>query len=687
MKRVWSCMLALGIWLVGGWWVATQMLTLWSRIPESAMDRYAVDIAMPEIPTQLKKDELKALCTPEAEFPACLEATKVQLHQTDPATLQALQTSYANTVLRQHESASAILSLNPLDRALTDLRWYAHRNQNDALKQFKELGISITSESVDASPEANELLIRIQTDLTGRLAAHASRSGAALKRFSTPSLAEDEKWLAIRELGLLATGLRLERSFDSFPSQTRLSVDRQSLSSQLEWLRIGAEHGGEGAALRVLGKGLGAILVSGLLAIIVCVICGFGPVPVAIACVLLAISFLTLTDLALTGSVAFHNLPLRQFAVWELPLSHGWGVPLYLPLTGLAAGVAGVRVFQLPAMQLVWRPVDSLAMLSSGRNSAIGGLLLLVMTAGCVAFLGYSAVLSELVLLVAALALSAVIARQAAIASMSGYRLFKHGAYSLPILFVGVGAACAACLYRGDLGHLVVACVLAGAFLFLFGGMLWRALLLAALGGGLYLLFEYRAHGEAALISPLVEAIAEIKPHVAERLRAFHDAFAQGPSDLARVLWLQASAGYEGWGPGWVPWSGLPGNSAADGLPLQGPSDYASSLIVSIWGWRGGCILVIWAALFLYLFVRGMQIALRDQTSFRTRFIAAIGTTGCLAILVKGLLSIAGSVRLFPLTGVPIALLSYGPTAIWAALGYLLCVLTAHANTKKESSS
>jgi cell division protein FtsW (lipid II flippase) len=136
-------------------------------------------------------------------------------------------------------------------------------------------------------------------------------------------------------------------------------------------------------------------------------------------------------------------------------------------------------------------------------------------------------------------------------------------------------------------------------------------------------------------------------------------------------------SGNDGWGIGYVPWLGLPGARAADGLPLQAPSDYAFTIAQAIWGWTGAWSLMSVAALiFLTSAWRGCRIALGDGSSFMHRFIAAIGALGCIAVLAKALLSVAGTTRLLPLTGVPIALLSYAPAAMWAGLGYIALVLT-----------
>lgn len=671
MRRITFACIAIVAFTAGMSWVAVENAILWQRVSVSTLDRYANDIAMPDIPSRLSGELLRPLCIEKSAFPGCLESAQQADMNNGLDTLELIRAQFVDAIEKHLELANQISAIPANHEGIQKHHELAAKQIRSGQSLLETLGNWASSEfTQEEGPTDKHSLFQLQAELKVKQALTRQKLETENSVFANPQSSPEQKWKSVLNLGLLGSGLRIEHSFIDFPATVILMPARDSLAARLEWLRRGKENAHDHAAQRTLEWGLPAIAISGAIALLTSIAININPLPIAAISLLLAAGYQMLMDLALSGAEHFRNIPLRQFSPSLIPLGHDQSIPIYPPLIVFAAILLFLRLTQTGVLERIWWPVDRWISISSAKTSVISGLALLAITTMLVTISGYSASISELVIFVAAVAVASFIARQAAPAELDGYKLLVHSRYTLPTLSLGTLAACMACASRGDLGHLMVTSVLVAGFLFIFWGNGWRIFISVLTCLCLYLLFEYRENGSTAITGTLVAAISEAKPHLGQRLSTFHDAFNHGPSDLARIIWLMSSAGTNGWGTGWVPWSGFPGSSSSQGLPLQAPSDYASSILISIWGWRGWCLLTLWFALFCYLFSRGIGIALGTGTNFRHRFLAATGAIGCLAILVKGLLSITGCLRLFPLTGVPIALLSYGPTAIWAALVY-----------------
>lgn len=672
-----------------------QRSLLWQRLPATAVDRFVPDAIVAPLPALPALRELARACARPLDgwtlgrraamrhaLAECL-ADPAALVQGDAAT----QANAAYDALLDRQLAAA-------DAWLAEFAQRSDSVRADLVRQLDALrgnGNEARREPVGRAEAVD------QAATTLRQRAQATRSARA-------ALALRPAAEKLRGLALLATGLQTGTDFGHTPPALQLETDRGSLADALEWQRKARGFMQRGFDLGALQQLPSVLLAStALLLGVAAVVLRLRAVPLALvagAGLLLAAGALLLTDLALTGAPALRYLAERQFLRFPLgdamlPLTLAVPLPfpvldhttltLWTPL--LAAALALVLLSRLrDGRGVLLAPLRGwLALSASPRLRLVPMAALVASGVAAVLLLGMPAAVSELLILLGTLGLATVLARQAPLAN-TGAGL---GAGEFGLVAAALVCAIGGALWRGDLGHALVAAMLAASFAWLFGhGWLRVALLLGAAAGvaalGLCL-------AEGALVGPLAELAAHLPPHAQDRLQAQFDPFHAAASDLARVRWLIDSAGpggsrdsagaaAGGWGLGYVPWQGLAPAGAQDGLPLQGPSDYVLALVSAVWGRAGGLALMgAVLALFVAAGALGLRTALRAAMPPALRALASVGAFGCLVMAFKVLLSVGGVSGVLPLTGLPVALVGYGPVTHLAALGYLVLVLgTAH---------
>lgn len=185
----------------------------------------------------------------------------------------------------------------------------------------------------------------------------------------------------------------------------------------------------------------------------------------------------------------------------------------------------------------------------------------------------------------------------------------------------------------------------------------------------------------AALAFCAVGGVVTLFVTSAERMRrlaAFLDPTADlnGANDQANAgMWAIASGGWWGQGLGGSrqKWGGLP----------VAHSDFIFAVIGEELGLFGSLIVL---ALFLVLGYAGLRIATRSDEPFR-RY-AAAGVT--VWFMVQALINLAVVLRLLPIAGVPLPLVSYGGSALIAnllALGVLLSCARHEPDARKLLAS
>lgn len=695
--------LAWVLFLLGWALVADQSALLWQRLPGNAADRYAADrvaVALPRLPAAR---EIQAACAKplswRAEWRRQWLRDELAACLSDPAALvqgaaagQAVA-HFEQLILAQQKAASDWLAAS--DRTLAAERSalthalakaQAHppglvAGASSWVARVRPTAATTVREPVGASPAADGV-------------AQALRSQLVASQTLVADLARQPMPQRLKGLALAATGLQLVADYHTAPAQVHLATDRRTLADALEWQRRARGYQLAGFDLAALQDLPVALFSASALLVLVAALASRGAALTvaawALATQLLGLGALLLTDLALTGDPALRYLAQRQFLSFAVGDS---AVPLMLtlPLTGLQPGNPDAGPLVL------WWPLVGVALVvlvlgmaragsglllapvrlwvrggASGWGGAVQSTLLVVVGAAIVLLLGMPAAVSELLIFLGCVGVASYLARQAPLANAgAGLQL-----YNLAVVAVALVVAVGASLYRGDLGHVLVAMLLAACFAWLFGWrwLRWSVVAVALVLGGL--LAQCLWAGQ--LTGPLGALAQRLPPHAQDRFAAMFDPFHAGSSDLARTRWLMDSAGTQGWGLGYVPWQGLTPARTHDALPLQGPSDYVLALAAAVWGKAGGLGLM---GLVLLLFgaaaAIGLRTALKPAMPVAVRWLAAVGGFGCMVMAAKVVLSVGGVSGVLPLTGLPVSLLGYGPMTHLAALLYLAMALGA----------
>lgn len=693
-------LLATALFFLAGWaFIGQQQTLLWQRLPASAVDRFVADRVAAPLPSPLPAAALQPLCANAPSWLATLwgarQRTEIANCLNGPAPLEGAQAeasaqaagAYRAQLAAQIKAAQAWLAEHDAQAAAQRSALAAQLAQIQqhpagALPALAQATAPVVA-WVGAQPSTavREAVGRAQPAdaMAALLRQRIASTEALLKR----EPAAGDRTRHARNLGLAAAGLMVVVDYGQLPAAAHLTTDKGTLADVLEWQRRSQAVAARGFSLERL-QGVGSMLfLSALLLVGVAALTG-GPVLLwAGATQLVGFGALMLIDLALTGDASLRYFAERQFlslgsgSRW-LPLDL-WlpatlaGAPLVLwwPMVGVAAALVALRLAR-QGQGLLFAPVRAWVQGGAGPLAgAAQALLLAVLGAVAVVAAGMPAAVSEWLIALACLATATYAARQAAFAN-TGAGLQWPGLVVVAGTFL---AAVGLSLQRGDLGHALVALAMGGCFLWLFGNGLLRWAVVAVVVAGLGLLITGLLGGDDG--GPVVAHLVQwLPPHAQDRVNALFDPFHANSSDLARTRWLMASAGATGWGPGYVPWQGLVAARVHDGLPLQGPSDYVTALVVAQWGHLGG--LALMGAVLVVFGASGFVAArttLRPGMPLAWRLLAGVGLFGCVVMAGKVLLSAGGVLGLLPLTGLPVALLGYGPVSLLAGLLYLALAL------------
>ncbi|MFZ4535471.1 FtsW/RodA/SpoVE family cell cycle protein [Propionivibrio sp.] len=708
--RLLRVVLGLALFVVGWLFIAAQHHLLWQRLNDDAIERYVADGVTQPLPKPMAVGELRRLCAgPQPALAAILPALERRALADCLSSAQQMLKGAPAVAAGQFYATAIDEQLHAAEQWLTDYHAIAPARRAVLLGQLQglqrerpgllswslnalNLPVADTGKRQTTGPQPGP--DAVAELLRSRVVQTQVRRQALLKAIESASSTDsDAATLAARTLGLLASGLQLQLDFGEAPPQASFNTDRQSLADTLEWRRRGQTYEPRGFSLAQLYSTADMLALSALVLVLVAAACGAAVWPWALVTHLLGIGGLVLTDLALTGDPALRFLAVRQYHT--LGIGEHWlplavesqlmsGAPLrwWWPLLALSASLLVLRLLRDGQGWLLWPLRAWIRAAARPLAGAAQSALLLALGTAAVFGLGLPAAVSEWLILLGCVGLATYFARQAAAANAGTGLDASNLVVAVGALTVALGGA----LYRGDLGHALVALALGGCFFLLFGGHRIRLVLilvlLASLGALLWMRF---ANVLPEALSALVETLP---PHARERVLAMIDPYTVDSSDLARIRWLIQAAGTDGWGLGRVPWQGLANARAIDGLPLQGPSDYVLSLTVALWGKTPG-MLVMAAVLLLFVSsaVVAARTALRCGMPFAIRWLASLGLFGCVVMAGKVVLSVAGVAGILPLTGLPVALVGYGPVGHLMALFYLALALgTAHLQPALEGS-
>ncbi len=118
------------------------------------------------------------------------------------------------------------------------------------------------------------------------------------------------------------------------------------------------------------------------------------------------------------------------------------------------------------------------------------------------------------------------------------------------------------------------------------------------------------------------------------------------------------------------------GKSALKQTLPQSSSDFIFAIIVEEYGLMGAVILM---GIYLLILYRIIFIATRIHTTFGRLLVLGLG----IPVVTQAMLNMAVAVNLFPVTGQPLPLISYGGTAMWVSYAGLGIIL----NVSKEMMS
>lgn len=263
----------------------------------------------------------------------------------------------------------------------------------------------------------------------------------------------------------------------------------------------------------------------------------------------------------------------------------------------------------------------------------------------------------------------------------SAWRWLLH--FISPLLFV-VGVLAGAMLVTDDMGPLLVSLYASGIFI------------AAAIMFALHRRGWSNAH--AALIALLLLAlwitgiseavltIGKLHTTTAARLESMETPLLSTNDQLAIITWFRQSAPDLGYGIGHVPWCGQMGTGICRGVPLQIHSDYTFSALWGLFGdWITGAI--VWlTAYWLYHLAKyhpratsGTPRTLIDQEGRRIPDTQAFISWLCIIWITLSVcqlaITVAGNLRVLPLTGITYPFMSFGITSLWVNFIFLgLCL-------------
>jgi len=462
---------------------------------------------------------------------------------------------------------------------------------------------------------------------------------------------------ASAEIVLLSCGRKFEMTRDTGNLIRQEVIKDDSMSVAYELHQRSNSARSATTLIKILPSMPAQFLCSTIFSIVLLYVLGYGRIPSLASVVILCsvgVGAALLLDWGLNGPAKFRLLIVRHLLYWH-------NVPLLLLL---APAIISTRILCSRFANIGTNIELALDVLSHGwsrRQLALTIALWVICSAVAVATGGAAA--SELVILMAVFPAAAACARR----TESLVRDDPRSDWVLSALITSlIAIAAVVAKINGDTGHAAMAVAMA-------------LLLSLYIGQGRLIALTYAV--TAVIVFWAYTHSMEIPTsRFEERIAVWAGAKSLiGPDDLFRVREIATSGLPWGWGYGQTPWQGF---GAFTGAPLQLQSDYTAPALMAVLGWAGLVIALLVPASFACLGIA----QLRKSTGPASRssiFVLAFSGWGCIAVAVRSLVSIAGSFGLLPLTGVPIAPLSFGPVAAAAALTYAMLAANNSPRTRE----
>lgn len=265
--------------------------------------------------------------------------------------------------------------------------------------------------------------------------------------------------------------------------------------------------------------------------------------------------------------------------------------------------------------------------------------------------------------------------------TVSGWRWLLQ--FIAPLMFV-VAVLIGAMVVTDDMGPLLISLYGSGVF---FAAAIMFALYRrgwshthAALPGLILLALWLTGITEALL------TFGKLHATTASRLESMDNPLIATNDQLALISWFRQNVPNFGYGIGHVPWCGQGNSGICHGVPLQIHSDYTFSALSGLFGqWIAGIIVSI-TAYWLYhlakyhpLVTAGIPASRASSDGSRTpdnqAYISWLCVIWITLTVCQLAITVAGNLRVLPLTGVTFPFVSYGITSLWVNSLFLgLCL-------------
>lgn len=209
-----------------------------------------------------------------------------------------------------------------------------------------------------------------------------------------------------------------------------------------------------------------------------------------------------------------------------------------------------------------------------------------------------------------------------------------------------------------------------------FGGALISAGVFLAL---IYIIFGWRFLAVAIGLGSMLSVVAMLTDRVMGRLLLMLEPMQAAVSDFARLIKFAEGGQPSGYGLGTTQWCSHEGAC----LPLQSLSDYLPTLLM---GTLGDTIALALLAGLLTLYVCLLVVAVRGLAfgSRESRALYAIGFFLLIATALQTVVTSLGNLRLIPLTGLGLPLMSLGLSSFLSVSVGLGCLAAASAQSRGQ---
>ncbi len=161
---------------------------------------------------------------------------------------------------------------------------------------------------------------------------------------------------------------------------------------------------------------------------------------------------------------------------------------------------------------------------------------------------------------------------------------------------------------------------------------------------------------------------------------------------ISVITWFRESAPLWGYGVGRTPWCGHAAAERCRGVPLQIHSDYTFTALWGLFGPALAGLLAVASVVWLYLVIRrhgrvttGTPVATRQNGIWNIEtqaFLSWVCVTWLILTVCQIVVTVAGNLRVLPLTGITYPFVSFGKTSLWVNAVLLGLSMTVDIRTR-----